>query len=196
MEIEYKWDMPDETAIASLRGEVRGFEPDERSIHMHAAYYDSADGLIARARGGLRIRREDGRSVCCLKLAAQSGEGFKARREYEVEASDIRSGLRTLPAVGAPEDICRNLLESDIVMECETEFDRGAFAFSANGFSAELAIDRGAMRRAGKEGPIHEVELEFKGGSLEAFHAFARKIEREHGLERQPLSKLARALAL
>ena len=199
MEIEYKWDMPTGDTPNDLVQRMERYGAHHDAIHMHAIYYDTTDGIIAAVFGGLRLRSESGRSVCCLKLATDSNDGYRTRREYEVEATDIRTGIATLPEVGAPRDLCDKLLAGDIVERCQTEFDRRAFTFTIEGdhaFTAELALDMGELRRNTFTGPIHEVELEFKGGSEEHFHAFAKKLEQDLSLVVQPRSKLARALAL
>ena len=163
---------------------------------------------------GLRIRRENERSVCCLKVPVNEG-GCAVRHEFEVEAADIREGLTALQQAGAPADICEQLAAADLIAACETQFERRAFALEvpagavelpadadsttpapSEPFAAELAFDEGVLRREGREQPLHEMELEHKGGSLEAFHAFATKLEATLGLAREPLSKHARAMRL
>ena len=202
MEIEYKWKLPEGTSQARLLQMVDKEEQlsQVNKLHMHAIYYDTPDGAVARLHGGLRLRRENEKSVCCLKLAAIGADGCKTREEYEVEAQTIEEGLAKLPLAGAPHDICEELVSGQPVPECETEFDRLAYTLCAgaddDAFQAELAIDRGALRRAEGEAPISEVELEFKAGSQEAFHTFAATYAKANKLEVEPLSKLARAMSL
>lgn len=201
MEIEYKWDLQAAEgsrlaldAAEAIAPYVRGVQ----GISMHATYYDTTDGLVAGMRGGLRLRQEGERGVCCLKLEVEDAAGCAVRQEFEVEAADIRAGLAALPTAGAPQEFCEELLASELVVLCETEFERRAFALEAGSgdvaFSAELAFDEGVLSRQGREAELREMELEYKAGSLEAFHAFAADVEQRAGLIRQPLSKLARAM--
>ena len=196
MEIEYKWEKPGGVQALAESGLLADMLVSAGAMHMHAVYYDSPDGLVHEAFGGLRVRHEGPESVCCLKLPAPGSRDAKRRQEYEVPAADIHEGLEKLPAAGAPEELCTALLERGVVVLCETEFDRRAAVVERSGFSAELAYDVGEMRRGGRVAPICEVELEFTGGEEEALHAFAAQLESELGLQQQPLSKLARAMCL
>lgn len=207
MEIEYKWDLAKTGGPAALNASeiVSPYITGARNIAMHAIYYDTAEGLTKQLRAGLRLRKENDRSVCCLKLPVEKAEGLAKRREYEVGADDIHEGLKILPNAGAPREVCDRFLASDLVVLCETEFTRRAFAVSCDAkaivdsavsasFDAELAVDAGVFRREGREQEFHEMEFEFKGGSENAFHAMAKRIQDAGRLDPQPLSKLARAL--
>lgn len=205
MEIEYKWDLQAAEGSRLALDAAEGIAPyvkGVRGISMHATYYDTPDGLVASMRGGLRLRKENDDSVCCLKLERRDEDGCAVRQEYEVSADDIRAGIAALPSTGAPADVCEQLLASELEVLCETQFERRAFTLEvagdtpdgADAFSAELAFDEGALRRQGREQGLREMELEYKSGSLEAFHAFAEGLQDKLGLEPQPLSKLARAM--
>ena len=198
MEIEYKWELPDEDVLAELLGddELAPMLGEPCMLRMRATYYDTAAEDVRRMRGGLRIRQENDESVCCLKLAAQASGACKARQEFEVNARDIVDGLRRLPEAGAPADICEMLLAAEPQPTCETDFMRHEYMLACDGFTAALAIDTGEMRRQGRTAPIHEMELELLSGSEEVFHACATRMQERFGLEMQPLSKLARAMAL
>ena len=203
MEIEYKWELTDEQAArevaAHCREAVQAQGPREKTLL--ATYYDTPDLWMKELHGALRLRTENGVGVCCMKLAAKGQQdGYKAREEYEVQAETLEEGLRLLPGAGAPADLCQQLLESELVPTAQTDFTRHAYELSCAGehgtFSAELAIDGGFLRNGPKEAALHELELEFVEGSEEAFHAFAKDLETRFGLKVQPLSKLARAVAL
>lgn len=205
MEIEYKWDLQAAEGSRLALDVAEGLAPHVkgvRGISMHATYYDTVDGLVASMRGGLRLREENGVSICCLKLERRDEGGCAVRQEYEVPADDIRAGIAALSSAGAPADVCEQLLASELEVLCETQFERRAFTLevagnapgSADAFSAELAFDEGVLRRQGREQELREMELEHKGGSLEAFYAFTKGLQDKLGLEPQPLSKLARAM--
>lgn len=198
VEIEYKWEMPDEQTLAALLDDetIAPALGESRELRMRATYYDTANQDVYRLRGGLRVRQENDRSVCCLKLAAHADGACKARQEFEVAADDVIEGLRRLPEVGAPADVCEMLIAGDPQPTCETDFTRREHMLTCADFTAALAIDTGEMRNRGRMAPIHEVELEYLNGSEEAFHAFARQLQERFGLETQLLSKLARAMAL
>ena len=204
MEVEYKWDLTNAGGLAALDAAeklspyIRGVE----NIGMHATYYDTVDGDVRALRGGLRKRAENGVSVCSLKLEVEVSDGRATREEYEVACDDIRKALGLLPEVGAPRDVCEKLAAKELKVNCETEFDRRAFKLAvgaqgaADAFEAELAFDEGVLRREGREQEFREMELEHKGGSLDAFNDFALDIQDTAHLTPQPLSKLARAMSL
>lgn len=198
MEIEYKWNLPDETLAKGLLAHplIAGSAGAARDVRMKATYYDTVDQDVRRMHGGLRLRQENDRGVCCLKLPSDAPDGYRVRREYEVEATDIASGLAELPSAGAPRDVCDVLLAAELRPICETDFARNLVPLRDPDFEAELAIDVGEMRREGRIAPIHEIELELVSGSEDAFHAFASRLQEEMGLVVQPLSKLARASSL
>lgn len=198
MEIEYKWDMADpELAHTMVSSEfLADAIVSQREIRMQAIYFDTAASDVYAMHGGLRIRRENETSVCCLKMSAESLEACKTRREFEVVADNIEDGLIKLPQAGAPQEVCDRLLAGKPLPICETVFTRQACKLEFENCNAELAFDWGEMRRNGKVAPIHEIELEYVSGSQESFHALAAGLEEQFALIVQPLSKLARAMSL
>lgn len=198
MEIEYKWETPAEGTCEDMLAALReiGRLGDAQSIHMQAQYYDTVDHDVLNMHAGLRLRSENDRTICCLKLPAGGDDSFRARQEFEVEAPDIRAGLELLKDRGAPAYACDALLGKELLPTCATDFMREEHDFEADGFSAKLAFDAGRMSREDREAPISEVEFELAAGSEDAFHACARQLEELFGLVVQPRSKLARASSL
>ena len=200
MEREFKWMIPDPSEFDPIADSstVSALVQKKGRLEMEAMYYDTADNLIARCHGGLRLRRENETRVVCLKLAAESGFGGarKAREEYECTAPDIRTGIQNLPAAGAPQDICDCLLQANLIELGRTAFTRFWFLLSYQGCTCELAFDYGKLTRNGRVGPICEMELELKIGSEADFDALAVQLQQEFDLKPQPLSKLARMMRL
>ncbi|MDY4444336.1 MAG: CYTH domain-containing protein [Butyricicoccus sp.] len=200
MEREFKWMIPDPSEFDPIADSstVSALVQKKGRLEMEAMYYDTADNLIARCHGGLRLRRENETRVVCLKLAAESGFGGarKAREEYECTAPDIRTGIQNLPAAGAPQDICDCLLQANLIELGRTAFTRFWFLLSYQGCTCELAFDYGKLTRNGRVGPICEMELELKSGSEADFDALAVQLQQEFDLKPQPLSKLARMMSL
>ena len=200
MEREFKWMIPDPSEFDPIADSstVSALVQKKGRLEMEAMYYDTADNLIARCHGGLRLRRENETRVVCLKLAAESGFGGarKAREEYECTAPDIRTGIQNLPAAGAPQDICDCLLQANLIELGRTAFTRCWFLLSYQGCTCELAFDYGKLTRNGRVGPICEMELELKSGSEADFDALAVQLQQEFDLKPQPLSKLARMMRL
>ena len=200
MELEYKWEMPEDASSLEELGAFGGRITHRETIDMDAAYYDTPGGLISGLGGALRLRSENGRSVCCLKIAAGGSGGAKLRQEYEAEAADISEGLRRLPGQGAPEEVCKRALEEGVRQVCRTSFLRAAatveICVAGRSCAAELAIDRGRLIKGDRWAPLAEVELEYKSGSKEAFHSLAEGLERQLGLKAIERSKSQRAMEL
>ena len=200
MEREFKWMIPDPSEFDPIADSstVSALVQKKGRLEMEAMYYDTADNLIARCHGGLRLRRENETRVVCLKLAAESGFGGarKAREEYECTAPDIRTGIQNLPASGAPQDICDCLLQANLIELGRTAFTRFWFLLSYQGCTCDLAFDYGKLTRNGRVGPICEMELELKSGSEADYDALAVQLQQEFDLKPQPLSKLARMMRL
>ena len=202
MEQEYKWKLADPQAGEGLlaAGLDRASSGARETISMAATYYDTADRLLWSLHGGLRLRQENGVSVCCLKLEVREEGGCTLREEFEAQAEDIRQGVALLPAQGAPEALCRQLLDRGLVELCTVDYTRRACLLRVEEdgrcCEAELTLDLGSARRQGRSGAICESEFEYKSGDPALFHAFAHRLEADYGLEPEPSSKLARAMAL
>ncbi len=200
MEREFKWSIADPADFERITASdtVAPLIQSEGQTEMEAIYYDTFDGQLAKARGGLRLRREDGESVVCLKLSPQEGfdGAFKAREEYECYAPDVRSGMLNLPSLGAPEEFCDNILQSDLVELGRTIFTRRTCQLAYQDCTCELAFDTGKITHRGRVAPLCELELELKDGSVEDFSRLALALQEEFSLKPQPLSKLVRLLRL
>lgn len=120
----------------------------------------------------------------------------RQREEYEVCAEDIRAGIRQLPSVGAPQDFCDQLMQSNLIEQGRTMFTRFASQLAYKGCTCELSFDYGRMTHLTRIGTICEMELEYKGGSAFDFDELAITLQNKFALEPQPLSKLARMMQL
>lgn len=199
MEREYKWQIPQET-LAALAGALHEAETrlSHETLQMAAVYYDTADDLVYRRGAALRIRRENERSVCCMKRTVSKQGAQALREEYEVEAETLEEGLAKLPDVGAPRELCELLSRQDFRELACTEFTRNCYLLEireAAPFTAELAVDVGALGVSGHMLPFEELELELKSGDAAAFQVYADALEARFSLIPQEKSKLARAIA-
>ena len=111
-------------------------------------------------------------------------------------AEDIRAGIRQLPSVGAPQDFCDQLMQSNLIEQGRTMFTRFASQLAYKGCTCELSFDYGRMTHLTRIGTICEMELEYKGGSAFDFDELAITLQNKFALEPQPLSKLARMMQL
>ena len=88
------------------------------------------------------------------------------------------------------------LRRDDYIPICGTHIRRTAVVLSFADFTAELTFDEGELEGGGNFAPLSEIECEQKSGDPAAFDAFGAMLAGEFALKSEPLSKLARALAL
>ena len=111
MEKEYKWRADEKLLGQALLWASSRIGSQSRTINMESSYFDTADGLLKEHQAALRLRRENDRSVCCMKLRnTDTPDGMRAHEEYQCEAVSLLDGLRRLPELGAPNDLCERAL--------------------------------------------------------------------------------------
>lgn len=162
-----------------------------RVIEMETTYFDTADGAFSARKMTLRLRKENGATICTLKAPLpQGGLG-----EWECEAADISAGLAQLVRSGASAEVAQ-LAAAGLQAVCGARFTRMAALLPTADGSAELALDSGVLLGGGKELPLCEVELELKSGSEEATQALAAELARKLALQPESRSKFRRAMDL
>ena len=173
--------------ISAIREKYGEFTP----ISMETTYYDTFDMKLGMHHWTLRRRLENGVSVCTFKKPLDDG----SKAEWEVEEGSILPGVMKLCKVGAPWELMR-ATAGGVQPICGAKFTRLAKTIALDGTTVELALDQGVLLGGGREIPLCEVEVELKSGADEIAVAFARLLAGEFGLEQEPKSKYARALAL
>jgi inorganic triphosphatase YgiF len=162
-----------------------------REIRMETTYFDTPNGLLSARHMTLRLRRENEATVCTLKTPLPDG----SRGEWECPAADISSGIASLLALGAPQEL-KTHTSGGVAPVCGALFTRIACDVPTADGLAELALDSGVLLGGSKEIPLCEVELELKTGSEAALLALAQSIAVSGGLAPEHSSKFRRALAL
>ena len=95
-ELKYR---ADAACLKQIEGKFGGFS----AISMETTYYDTFDLKLAMHHWTLRIRLENGKSVCTFKSPADDG----SRNEWEVECDSIYNGIMLLCQAGAPWELMR-----------------------------------------------------------------------------------------
>ena len=186
MELEWKYAAGKED-LTRLREDFSGFSP----IAMETTYYDTPRGDLSARHITLRRRYENGRSICTLKTPGQGD----LRGEWDTEAATIEEAIPVLCKLSGYGHL-RVLLYDGVIPVCGARFTRLAVTLALADCTLELALDEGVLMGGGREVPLCEVEVEFKSGSQEAAHRFARELAARYGLQPEPRSKYARAKAL
>lgn len=196
MEREFKW----RAVRADFDGILRRYAAlcgAPQALRLDAVYYDTPDRVLRAQRIGLRMRQENGQSVFCVKTGGTVQNGLHSHAEYEHPADTLTEGLRLFSERSdAPAELRHTLDRADLIPLCATHIDRTAVLLTAPDFSAELTFDTGTLAGGSKQAPLSEIELEQKAGDPAAFAAFGTALAAELSLVPEPLSKLARALAL
>ena len=162
-----------------------------QTISMQTTYYDTPSASLSARRYMLRLRLENGVSVCTLKT---SGEG-NLRGEWEVKADSVTAAISELCKLGCPDELAV-LSAEGLVPICGARFTRKAGILTFLDSMVELALDQGVLFSGEKEIPLCEIEVEHKSGSQDATDAFARQLADIYNLQPETKSKFARALAL
>ena len=103
MEKEYKWRADEWILGQALLWASSRIGSQSQTLHMQSQYFDTLDGLLQGQQAALRLRRENNRSVCCLKLRNENTpDGMRAHEEYQCDAQTVQEGLHALPDKGAP----------------------------------------------------------------------------------------------
>ena len=93
-----------------------------RVIEMESLYFDTPARDLGQRRWTLRLRRENGVGVVCLKTP---GTG-RARGEWEVRCEDPRAALPLLAAEGAPSELAALTGGQTLEPVCGARFTRRA----------------------------------------------------------------------
>ena len=162
-----------------------------QQIQMETTYFDTPSRSLSERRVTLRLRMENGVSVCTVKTPLPGN----ARGEWECHSDSIEDGLGQLLQLGAPKEIGQ-IAAKGLQRYCGAKFIRYACEIALDGATAELALDHGMLLGNGRELPLCEVEVELKSGSEEAVVAFAAKLSQQYGLRPEKKSKFRRAMEL
>jgi inorganic triphosphatase YgiF len=200
MEIEAKYRVgPAELAlVAALRALGRyALEPAPAPELQENIYYDTADGRLAAARHGLRVRRVGERALITLKgPAAVDASGLHRRAEHEFPGADPHP--HSWPPGHARELALALTAGAPLLPIAAVRTERQIVYAAHDGMAvAELALDRGVLQGGGREQPFTELEIELlPAGEPADIAALAEALSAHIALVPEPRSKLQRAMAL
>lgn len=159
---------------------------EQLSIYFDTPTLDLRDEGVA-----LRVRQIGRRHVQTVKAArpAQPLSRAEFERELEGGAPDLKR------ARGAERRVTKKL-QRRLLPVFETRVERTIVPLRRHGAELELAIDRGEIRVGKKVEPIGEIEVELKGGELDALVQMARALADEFEVRYGVRSKAERGYAL
>lgn len=199
-EIELKFQVAHERR-ERVRAAVAGRGATSRPIRLQAAYFDTADGLLAAAGVALRLRREGVRWVQTLKASGADTmtrlEHNAPRRERSAAVPALDLSLHEGTPAGAR---LATLMASrpEAVLQCRyrTDIRRTARTLRRQGATLELAFDEGEIIAGDASLPVCELEIELVGGSAAGLLAVAGEWVARHGLWLDTRSKAERGTLL
>lgn len=192
-ELEVKYALRDPAQLEKI---LRELQVQWQPITMESIYYDTADGALSARKWTLRLRRENGETVVCMKTPGTVVDGAYRRGEWELCCGSPEAAIDQLVALGAPAELQTLTAGQPLQILCGAEFVRRAALVTLPEATLELAADSGVLTGGGRSVPLCELEVEHKSGDPEATLAYAAALAERFGLQPEPKSKFQRALAL
>lgn len=185
-EIELKLELTPEGADAL---EAAGlFSGDPEIVPQYAIYFDTPQHDLASLGLSLRVRRNGETRVQTIKVDGAAAAGLFVRAEWERDVEDDTPVLDDTTPIPALIGDKAAALAPLFTVENERRL--------WNGDGIEIALDRGRVVAGENGAPVHEVELEQKGGDPAALFALARRIDAVAPVHLGVLSKAARGYRL
>ena len=178
-------------ASPALLAQIRQDYGDFTEIQMETRYLDTKEQDFGARKWMLRLRSENGVTVCTLKTRLPDG----SRGEFETEADSVALAMPALLAQGAPAEAAA-LLQKGVFPQCGAAFTRLAKTLRLPGGTVELALDEGFFTAGDRRQPFSEAEVELKSGKDEVLTAFAETLTARYSLREAARSKAQRAFAL
>lgn len=178
-------------ASPALLAQIRQDYGEFTEIRMETRYFDTKEQDFGARKWMLRLRSENGVTVCTLKTRLPDG----SRGEFETAADSVALAMPALLRQGAPAEAAA-LLQKGVENLCGAAFTRRAKTLRLPGGTVELALDAGSFTAGDRRQPFSEVEVELKSGSDEVLTEFAEALTARYCLREATRSKAQRAFAL
>lgn len=163
------------------------------------AYYDTADGALARAQVALRIRRDGDQLIQTLKSKGASMAGLSERNEWDWYIDNDTLAVEHLDDSCWPQSL-QNLDKQQLKELFRTDFTRKSIelAWEHLGMPTriEVALDQGKVITAKGEEPICELELELREGDAATLLDLAWQLAADIALMPCDISKAERGYRL
>ncbi len=196
-EIELKFAATPRTLGRLLEEPLLG-EPHGEAQDLVAVYFDTPRFALWRRGIALRLRREHGRWVQCIKYAGTVQGGLHRRIEVEHPATGPAPDLSLLDDPDLRARVTRAAGTAALAEAYRVEVTRHSrLASPAPGVSIEVCLDRGVIRAGKRRTPVSEVEFELKGeGPAWRLYPFALAIAARYPVRVEQRSKAERGHAL
>ncbi|MFC5585785.1 CHAD domain-containing protein [Nitratireductor kimnyeongensis] len=199
-EIELKL-LLEQQQVPSTLARIEQLPPAIRRIRgtrqLHSLYFDTPDGVLRNNGITLRLRCTGTQWVQTVKLNGSIKGGLS--RVTEIEGA-IPEGVVSVDAIDNRKvrDHIKELVENtQLQTVAETRIRRTQIDLHLDdGTRAEVALDSGAVKAAGRSAPLHELEIELIDGQPAGLFRSARMILPDGALRFSRYSKAARSVLL
>jgi inorganic triphosphatase YgiF len=197
-EIELKF-VIDEAATRRLRTRVKALKlasgaPKTRLVR--SIYLDTPESALRKAGISLRLRRDGRRWVQTVKTTAPPRSGLREVAEVESPAPGGHLALQAIPDPVVRDKVWQCVNGAQLQPISESVMKRTGIELVLDGTRAELDIDVGEIRAAGRSAALREAEIELLDGNPRALYDIAHVLFPDGGLNFSRLSKAARGYLL
>jgi len=167
---------------------------------LRAIYFDTADRDLAKRGMALRIRQIGRKRIQTLKAPHNGGAsngslGLQSFREFEAEIEGAEPNLTKIGDRALARELRRDIWPR-LQPVFQTEFERTSWRVPFHGSDIEVSWDRGGIIAGDRREPIHELELELKGGGNRALFGAAEELLESVPFRLGHVTKAARGYAL
>jgi triphosphatase len=161
--------------------------------HLKSVYYDTPKRTLWRNGLSLRVRQSGMRYTQTVKAELED-DPFR-RGEWEAHVPSMAADV-TLAMPFIPEKLRTDLETQGLEPVFTTDIRRHQRIVDLPSGTIEVAFDNGVLKAGDRSMPVSEIELELKGGSIDAIYELAQRLA-EHGQVRPSIrSKSARGFDL
>lgn len=168
---------------------------------LNNTYFDTPDQLLTQHKVALRIREKGDQFIQTLKSSGVSEAGLHSRQEWEWLLPKPELDYQLLETAAWPAALTSPEVQAQITSVFTTDFTRTLWMldttdYFGNPLKAEIALDQGAVRYAGREDQICELELELLEGNPTELIKFAADLAKRVPLYISDISKAERGYRL
>lgn len=163
-------------------------------VQQRDTFFDTSDLALSKTRHAVRLRQGGTTTVVTLKGPGKVAAGIHEREELELPTStaepanwpaEVRSQLERL--IG----------DQPIQPLLEVRNHRRIWALLRSGqIIGEVVLDEGLIIANGRQEPMHELEIELKGGNPDDLVLLSQLVQQQLPAQPEDRSKFARGLAL
>jgi inorganic triphosphatase YgiF len=166
-ETELKLQLPAATHDLDSRRLLARLKPNLRAKGtrktLRNVYFDTAERDLAKRGMALRVRAVGRKRIQTLKVPDAGAFGLQSFRELEAELPNDRPSLAKVSDRALAREL-RQEVWPRLQPVFLTNFERTSWRLPYRASQIEVSLDRGSIRAGDREEPIHELEIELKGG--------------------------------